>query len=114
MITSGLVLTLNADAARADQALAALRTRPEFAIGERNGQWLPVAMEVADDAASRAAHDWLNQLPGVDFVDVVYVNFEGDCSRRREEADLADSLPLPPPHIGGCAIANPKEVTYEH
>lgn len=78
MITSGLVLTLNAEAALAEQAVASLRTRPEFTVGERNDRWLPVALEAADDAASRAAHDWLNSLPGVDFVDVVAVNFEGE------------------------------------
>lgn len=76
MITSGLVLTLNADAALAEQAVASLRTRPEFTPGERSARWLPVALEAADDDASRVAHDWLNALSGVDFVDVVYVNFE--------------------------------------
>ncbi len=86
MITSGLVLTLNADAVLAGQAMASLRTRPEFTPGERNDRWLPVALEAADDATSRAAHDWLNQLPGVDFVDVVYVNFEGEENLRAEEA----------------------------
>ena len=46
--------------------------------GERNARWLPVAMEARDDAESRDLHDWLNALPGVDFVDVVYVNFDED------------------------------------
>jgi hypothetical protein len=78
MITSGLVLTLSADAALAEQAVASLRARREFTLGEQNGRWLPVALEVADDDAGRAAHDWLNSLPGVEFVDVVAVNFEGE------------------------------------
>ena len=78
MITSGLVLTLNSDAALAEQAVASLRIRPEFTPGEQNDRWLPVALEVADDDASRAAHDWLNSLPGVEFVDVVYVDFSDD------------------------------------
>jgi hypothetical protein len=78
MITSGLVLTLNADAALAEQAVASLHARPEFTPGERNGRWLPVALEAADNAESRNLHDWLNALPGVDFVDVVYVDFSED------------------------------------
>ena len=78
MITSGLVLTLSGDVALADQAVASLRLRPEFTPGEGNDRWLPVALEVADDAASRAAHDWLNSLTGVEFVDVVYVDFSDD------------------------------------
>lgn len=93
MPTSGLVLTLSDDAALAEQAVASLRARPEFTPGERNDRWLPVALEAADDAESRAAHDWLNRLPGVDFVDVVYVNFS--------ENDEAPASATP-------------EVTHEH
>lgn len=78
MPISGLILTLNDDAELAAQAVASLGTRPEFLPGERNARWLPVAMEARDDAASRDLHDWLNALPGVDFVDVVYVNFDAD------------------------------------
>lgn len=78
MPISGLILTLNADAELAAQAVASLSTRAEFMPGERNARWLPVAMEARDDAASRDLHDWLNALPGVAFVDVVYVNFDAD------------------------------------
>ena len=78
MPISGLVLTLSADAALADQAVAKLHTRPEFTLGECNDRWLPVALDAADDAASRDLHDWLNALPGVEFVDVVYVDFSED------------------------------------
>jgi hypothetical protein len=77
MITSGLVITLSADAALAAQAVAAISARPEFMPGERNARWLPVAMEAHDDAESRNLHDWLHALPGVEYVDVVSVNFEG-------------------------------------
>jgi hypothetical protein len=93
MITSGLVLTLNADAALAEQAVASLRVRPEFTPGERNDRWLPVALEAVDDAASRDLHDWLHALPGVEFVDVVYVDFS--------ENDEAPASATP-------------EVTHEH
>jgi len=76
MIISGLLLTLSEDARLADGAEAALRARPEFTLAERSRRWLPVVIEVPDVAASRDLHDWLNALPGVDFVDVVQVNFE--------------------------------------
>lgn len=96
MITSGLVITLSADAALAAQVIAKVSARPEFTPGERNDRWLPVAMEAHDDAASRDLHDWLHALPGVEYVDVVSVNFE--------EPDLipADSeQPLMEKIIGG-------------
>jgi len=78
MPISGLILTLSNDAELAAQVIATLSTRVEFMPGERNARWLPVAMEARDDAESRDLHDWLNALPGVDFVDVVYVNFDED------------------------------------
>lgn len=76
MPTSGLVLTLSPDAELAAQAVARVCARPEFTPGGRNGRWLPVAMEAGDDAQSRDLHEWLHALPGVEFVDVVYVNFD--------------------------------------
>jgi hypothetical protein len=105
MITSGLVLTLNADAALAEQAMTSLHTRPEFTSGERNDRWLPVALEAADDAASRAAHDWLNSLPGVDFVDVVHVNFEGEEAEGKNGGN-ARPHPDPLPRGEGTAIVH--------
>lgn len=76
MITSGLVITLSADPALAAQAVATLDARSEFTPGERKDRWLPVAMEASDDAQSRGLHDWLQALAGVEYVDVVSVNFE--------------------------------------
>lgn len=76
MITSGLVLTLSSDPAIAAQALDALCARPELMLGDLNQRWLPVAAEVPDVGAGRDLHDWLNTVRGVDFVDVVHVNFD--------------------------------------
>lgn len=113
MITSGLVLTLNADAALAEQAVASLRARPEFTPGERNDRWLPVALEAADDAASRAAHDWLNQLPGVDFVDVVYVNFEEEERLRPEEVSVDAHCNPVGGSTGGTEESSPQRKLWE-
>ncbi len=76
MITSGLVVTLSADATLAEQTIANVSARAEFTPGERKDRWLPVAMEARDDAESRDLHDWLQALPGVEYVDVVSVNFD--------------------------------------
>lgn len=76
MITSGLILTLSPDAALAEQAMTALRARPEFTPGELGDRWLPVALEARDEAARRDLHDWLEHLPGIELVEVVQVNFE--------------------------------------
>lgn len=76
MITSGLVVTLSSDPVIAAQALDALRARPELMLGDLNQRWLPVAAEVSDVGAGRDLHDWLSELPGVDFVDVMHVSFD--------------------------------------
>ncbi len=76
MITSGLVITLSTNPAFAAQAIAKVSARSEFMPGVGNDRWLPVAMEAHDDTESRDLHDWLHALPGVEYVDVVSVNFE--------------------------------------
>ncbi|MBS0657056.1 MAG: hypothetical protein JSR82_02270 [Verrucomicrobia bacterium] len=76
MTFSGLLLTLNSDDQLAEAALAELARHPAVTLGPRRERWQAVALEVADGADSRAAHDWLLALPGVDYVDVVSVHFE--------------------------------------
>jgi hypothetical protein len=92
MIISGLLLTLSEDARLAEGALSTLRARPEFTLAERSQRWLPVVVEVENVRASRDLHDWLNSLPGVDFVDVVQVNFEEEAAAEAEA--LGDSEEL--------------------
>ena len=78
MPISGLVITLSANPADAARVTALLAAHPGVTPGEPAGRWLPVAVEARDDAESRALHDWVEALPGVEFVDVVYVNYEPD------------------------------------
>jgi hypothetical protein len=88
MITSGLVLTLSSEPALAETAEASLRTRPELTLGQRNERWLPIAVEALDTRTSRDLHDWLSALPGVEFVDVVHVNFDSETTDRVTEEVL--------------------------
>jgi hypothetical protein len=75
MPVSGLILRLSEGPAGA-AGFAALQSCPELTLGERAGCWLPAALSARDVAHSREVHDRLTTLPGVEFVDVVYVNFE--------------------------------------
>ena len=77
MLTSGLVVTLSSNPAKAAEAITTLRGRPEFTFGDRNDRWLPLVMETSGEAESRDLHDWVRTLPGVEFVDVAYVDFDG-------------------------------------
>lgn len=76
MIISGLLLTLSEDPRLAERAERTLRARPGFTLAARARRWLPAVVEVEDARAGRELHEWLEALPGVDFVDVVQVNFE--------------------------------------
>lgn len=89
MITSGLVITLRSDPGLAAQVMATLAAHHEFMLGEPNDRWLPVVMEALDDATSRDLHDWLHALPGVEYVDVVSVNFEESERGGFEDAPAA-------------------------
>ena len=76
MPISGLLITLSADEAIRSSTRDLVAKRPELTVGTPNDRWLPVALEARDDEHSREVHDWLHALPGVEYVDVVSVNFE--------------------------------------
>lgn len=76
MPVSGLLITLTTDDRLAAEVVQRLQTRREILPGERQQQWLPVAVDGRDETHSREVHDWIVQLPGVAFVDVVSVHFE--------------------------------------
>ena len=75
MITSALLITLSPDPALAVEARQALQARPELTLGECNLRWLPVAAEAATPRSSLDLHDWIQSVPGVEFVDVIQVNY---------------------------------------
>lgn len=78
-----VVLSDDDDAAAAERAMA---EDARFEVGERTGRWLPVAVVARD---MRAAHDWVEALPGVDRCEVVFVG--GD--------DVLPSVPRRKRHV---------------
>ena len=73
---SGLVVYLNADAELADAALIKMRQQASLELGEPSGQRLPMVLETATAADSHSVADWLIGLPGVDHLDVVFVDLD--------------------------------------
>ena len=67
---SSLVLTLCADPTTRAQALDALRARTDVELGPASGAWIPAVLESNDP---RGAIEALQALPGIEFVDVVFV-----------------------------------------
>ena len=79
MLINGLLVTLAPQSrAKCESIARRLAGRAELSIGELNDRWLPVTMEAADDARARELHDWIGAQPGVEFVDVVSVSFDGE------------------------------------
>jgi hypothetical protein len=68
-----MVVTLVADAERAAAAESALRGREGVEIGPCFGRRLAVTGQTGSAAADRALVEWIEGLPGVEWLDVVFV-----------------------------------------
>jgi|GEM_PF-2758608 hypothetical protein len=95
MLVSGLVFNLSSGLA-GDAAFAQLQRHPALTLGPRAGNLVPAALSTADVKQSRDFHDQMQAMPGVEYVDVVYVGFEEDSefepsSRAPEDVTTAGS-----------------------
>ena len=76
MPISGLVVTLSSDARAREAALEALRNHPQIELGDGSPHRHPIVVETANSDETSCFWEWLQALPGVEFVDVAYVHFE--------------------------------------
>jgi len=76
MPISSLAISLSRDAALADDAARSMEQHPRIEVGRRVGSRLPVVVDTPDREEDKAVWAWINQLPGVAFVDVVFVHFD--------------------------------------
>ncbi|MDQ8202412.1 hypothetical protein [Pelagicoccus sp. SDUM812003] len=74
---SSLVVTLSRDPDLARLALDRIRDKRGLTLGELEGQYLPLVIE---DADARPIHRWLEALPGVENVDVVFCAFDSESA----------------------------------
>lgn len=91
MQISGLLVTLKSDAAAAEHARAAVCALPSVEAGPGVERWLPVVVEAQTDEESRHLHHLIAALPGVEFVDVVYVHFVESDSPESDTTDFHHS-----------------------
>ena len=76
MPVSGLVVTFSDDKLISDQAFIAIKNNPQINIGPRQEKRMAIVLDTDSSLEDRILWDWLNTLPGVLFVDVVFVGFE--------------------------------------
>jgi hypothetical protein len=82
---TGLLVVLSPVPADAAAAREAIEARPGIEIGECRDLWLAVAY---DGDKPDAEHAWIERLPGVAYVEVVFVGFnEGDADPAGSEAN---------------------------
>lgn len=72
MPVSGLVVRI-ADEEAARRVAEEIGRDGSFALGERVGLRLAVALDAGDGLDAERRHEWLRQLPGVVKVDVAFV-----------------------------------------
>jgi hypothetical protein len=60
----------------ADAARTEISSKPEVSLGTAQDRWQPLAVDTPDVRAAHDFHEWLEALPGVEQVDVIYVGFD--------------------------------------
>lgn len=78
MPVSGVVVTFTHDAEARDRALAALRRDRSVELGRRDGVRIAAVLDTPSEDENRRLWQWLNALPGVCHVDVVFVSFDDE------------------------------------
>ncbi len=80
MAISGIVINLEPDAKRQEEAVKRLSEMPQLELGSRNGRRVPAVMDTRSVKASRACWDDIMALPGVEGIDLIYVNYEDETA----------------------------------
>lgn len=89
MPVSGLLLTLDSNPARADAVLRAIGNDQHIELGVRDGRKQAAVIDASDERENRRLWTWLDNLPGVEHIDVVFISIDTDDERSR-----SDHLPL--------------------
>ena len=83
MAVSGLVIVLADDASARSDAVRSIEAHPSLDVGPLHDRRLAVVMETASGDADQAVWEFLNSLPGVELVELVFVGVEQEESSCR-------------------------------
>ena len=78
---SSLVVTLSTDQALAAETVRQIAEHEAITVEDAQGHYLPIAIEAVD---ARPIHQWLESLPGVVYVDVVFCSTEVENTEHEE------------------------------
>lgn len=85
MYTAGLVARLGRDRDTARDALDQLNAAGPFTLGERDGDFVSLALEAENPQEARHWHDWAEALPGVRSLEVVFVHWNQEDQETSDE-----------------------------
>lgn len=91
MPVSGLVVSLAHEPELRDRAVEAVRNDPRFDVGVLRSSRMAVVCDTSSSEEDKQAWHWLQELPGVMFVDLAMVAFEDE--HPAPETNLLDSTP---------------------
>ena len=90
MCISGLIITLTEQPTEAAIAIRRLSADARIMLGRQERYLLPAALEAGSDSEAEDVVRWMNDLPGVRKVDVVYVRFaEADAQADQGQSRAA-------------------------
>ncbi len=76
MPINGLLINLSNDEVLATETVALLQDSGKLELGERTDRWIPVVVDAAGVGESHDVHEWIDALPGVVAVDVIFASVE--------------------------------------
>ena len=81
----GVLISLEHGPRPPDETLALLAQQPELTLGQRLGQQQPAVLEVQDGDHLEQAWARLQQLPGVDQLQLVYADYDNSSEQIHRE-----------------------------
>ena len=88
MPVSGLVVSLSNQPDLRQNAWESMRADPRIEVGLIEAQRVAIVVDTASNEEDKTIWNWLQQLPGVVFVDIVMVGFEEPVDRPTEESSV--------------------------
>ena len=76
MPINGLLINLSDDEALAAETVVLMQESGKLEVGERTERWLPVVVDASGVGESHDVHEWIDALPGVVAVDVIFASVE--------------------------------------
>ncbi len=76
-VVGGVLVRLSGDGGLRRAALGMLEGHPGVTLGQVSGAWVVVVLEAGNASEARDLHAWLWTVPGVEWVEVVSVEFPG-------------------------------------